>query len=212
MKKLLLFAIAVLCLSGCVGVSADITVKPDGSGALTLEYRVSESLDGLGKLDGNETRPPIPVSKMDFERSVKRIDGLQLASFSTNIKKNGAAQGAHVVTTVKLRFSTLDALVHFLSGTGQRAVYSQEGGINKLSMVLWEKWEIDPDLSSLAAAVSEDYYFSLRFSVPKGAAQFRIVDAEGRNLNLGVVGVDRVTIPTSALIAEKNGVQMEIIW
>ncbi|MDR0410731.1 MAG: hypothetical protein LBH75_01995 [Treponema sp.] len=214
MKKLLLFAVVVLCLNGCVSVNADIAMKSDGSGVLTLEYRILESLYRLGELDGNEMRPPIPVSKMDFERSVNRIDGLRLISFSAKTEAGRAPQdeNAQVVVAVKLKFSTLDALIRFLSGTGQRVVYSQENGNNKLLMVLWGEWEIDPDLNSLAVAVLEGYHFSLRFSIPKGTAQFRLISTDGVKLDLGVVGAGHVTIPMSTLIAEKNGVQMEILW
>jgi hypothetical protein len=210
MNKLLLFTAAVLCLCGCVDVDADIAMQADRSGALTLKYRIPKSLYGLGELDGNEARPTIPVGKADFERSVKRIDGLQLVSFSNKTEKRDKA------VVAKLKFSTPDALVQFLDATGQRAAYSQKNGISRLSMVLWEKWkeneEINADLSDFAASVLDGYRFSLRFSTPKGAAQIRVFDADGRVLYADAVSADQVTIPTSALIAEKNGVQMEILW
>ncbi|MDR0643729.1 MAG: hypothetical protein LBG05_02280 [Treponema sp.] len=216
MRKLLLFAGVILCLSGCVSVNADIAVKPNGSGVLALEYRVPESLDGLGKLDGNEMYPTIPVGKTDFERSIKRIEGLSLVSFSEKAEKRDPSYGAYMVTTVKLKFLTLDALVRFLSATGQRAVYSFKNGINRLSLVVWEKWEenekIDSDLLDLAAAVSEGCHFSLRFSVPQNAAQIRLVDVDGQDVDIGVIRADRVTIPMPALIVEKNGVRLEILW
>ncbi|MDR1466755.1 MAG: hypothetical protein LBI40_03975 [Treponema sp.] len=217
MNKLLLFAVAVLCLSGCVDVNADIAMQSNGSGTLTLEYRILESFHGLGKLDGNEMYPIIPVGKTDFERSVKRIDGLQLVSFSTKTAKrdNQQDKGSQIVVA-KLKFSTIDALVRFLDGAGQRAAYSKTNGNNRLSMVLWEKWEenggIDSDLSGLAATVLKDYRFSLRFSPPKGAPQIRLSTTDGQVLNVGTVSADRITIPMSALIAEENGVQMEILW
>ncbi|MDR1127390.1 MAG: hypothetical protein LBL06_04595 [Treponema sp.] len=211
MNKLLLFAVTALCLSGCVDMSADIAVQPDGSGVLTLEYRVLKSLYELGELDGNSARPIVPVGKADFERSVKRVDGLRLVSFSVKPEKGDAPQDKDdIVVVAKLGFSNLDALVRFLDGAGQRAVYSQENGNNKLSLVLWEEWEgIDADLSDLAIAVLEGYRFNLRFSAPKGSAQIRCFTTDGRILN---ASAERASISTSALIAEKNGVQMEILW
>ena len=77
MKLTLLLCLSAVVLNSCLGVSADITIKADGSGKIALEYRVSQALESLGKLDGNG--PAIPVGKADFERSVSRIPGLRLS-------------------------------------------------------------------------------------------------------------------------------------
>ncbi|GHT76702.1 hypothetical protein FACS1894124_8630 [Spirochaetia bacterium] len=70
-------------LGSCIGMSADITIRRNGSGVLALEYRMSRELESLGKLDGNERWLPIPVGKADFERTTDRIPGLALKSFSS---------------------------------------------------------------------------------------------------------------------------------
>ena len=56
----------VMLLSSCIGVNADMVVQANGSGSITLEYHVSQFLESLGKLDGNENWPLIPVGRADF--------------------------------------------------------------------------------------------------------------------------------------------------
>ena len=50
----LFLCLAAIGLNSCLGASADITIRSDGSGRIALEYRVSQMLESLGRLDGNE--------------------------------------------------------------------------------------------------------------------------------------------------------------
>jgi hypothetical protein len=57
-------------------------MRSNGSGRITLEYRVSNMAEAIGALDGNERWPTIPVGRADWERTVERFPGLSLVSFS----------------------------------------------------------------------------------------------------------------------------------
>ena len=65
----------------CMGVSSQIKLNADGSGTIKLEYRVALELENVGKLDGNEAYPPVPMGKIDLERSIARVSGLRLVSW-----------------------------------------------------------------------------------------------------------------------------------
>jgi len=127
MKKtetfLLLCGAALLCTS-CLGIAADITIRADGSGKISLEYRVSQMLESLGRLDGNEGWPAIPVGRADFERSLSRIPGIRMSFFSSQEKPN-ALGGRDLVTNVTLEFANAAALLAFLDNSGTHAAVTQ---------------------------------------------------------------------------------------
>jgi len=209
----LLLAPLVLMMNSCLGASADIMMRADGSGSVTLEYRVSQMLESLGRLDGNEGSPAIPVGKADFERSIARIPGLRLSSFSAKEVRN-AAGGKDLVTKVKLDFKDTAALLAFLDSTGSRATIAREGGKNVLRLVLLDlvKDAIDTDLLSLLQEISAGYEISVSFTAPKNAAlsviplsvpSVRIVQ-QGKKVSFA--------IGTGELLGLKDGLTLYISW
>ena len=167
--------------SGCLGVSMDITVRSDGSGVMALEYRVSKMAEALGKLDGNERWNTVPVGRADFERTMARLPGLRLTSFSSK------DEGADLVTRAQIAFDNFDDLAAFLAPQQDtqknRAVFTQENGTRTLFLLLSDASSaIDADLRSLYETLFSRY--SLRFSlnVP-AAATLRLTDAAGSSIN-----------------------------
>jgi len=171
-------ALAVFLLTSCLGVSMDITMRANGSGRIVLEYRVSQMLEAMGRLDGNERWPAIPVGRADMERSVARVPGLRLSSFSARNLPNGMG-GSDLVTRVALDFRDTDALLAFLDITGARASFGQQGGRSFLRLVL-----LDPsppidsaELLALIKEVSAGYEIRISINVPR------------RNTNLAAVSL-----------------------
>lgn len=171
-KMLLLLAcvITAAVLVSCVGVSADISIKADGSGRISLEYRVSQMLESMGRLDGNERWPAIPVGKADFERSLARIPGLRLVSHKVKEVSNDSG-GKDLVTKVVLEFSDTSALLNFLDSSGTEAVLSQENGKNKLKLSLRNPSAgvVNADFIRLMQDLTAGYNFYISMNVPKGA-------------------------------------------
>jgi hypothetical protein len=187
-------------------------LRANGSGSATLEYRVSRLLEGLGKLDGNNNWPIIPTGRTDIERTVNRIDGLKLVSFSAKEDDRDA------LYTVKLDFTSADALVHFLDATGQRASLTRDGAKTRLSVILTGGFaHIDPDLLALFTAVSAPYSIALSFSTPTDAA-LSLSTATGGPLDASdavVVSSGKkvsFTTPLPALLNHKDGAALDLVW
>ena len=216
MKKMALpLLCAVLVLSSCAGVSMEVVVRPDGSGTIALEYRLARELESLGKLDGNENWPTVPVGKADFERSVARIDGLSLRSFR---EKSAAAE---VVYEARLEFAGLEALARFLDDTGRSASLSREGGENRLVLSFNNAAglvEADPALLDLVASVFEGYALDFGITLP-GPPGLRVVDRLGAPLEDPPAGTallqgNRVSFsaPMADLLAAREPARLEIVW
>jgi len=209
---LLLFLSAVV-LNSCLGVSADITIKADGSGRIALEYRVSQELESLGRLDGNEGKPAVPVGRTDFERTVVRIPGLKLSGYSSRDVRN-ASGGNDLVTKVTLDFKDSSALLAFLDSAGSHAALVQDGAGSILRLTVLEPSgsATDPDLLSLLRQISEGYEFSISFSLPRNAG-VKMIPASVPAARLVSNGKKvSFSIGTGELLSMKEGLMLEIRW
>ncbi|MDR3130319.1 MAG: hypothetical protein LBU18_02105 [Treponema sp.] len=151
-------------LGSCMGISSVISLRRDGSGTISLEYRLSSEMESLGKLDGNAMWPAVPIGRADFERTAARVPGLAVKSFRTFIEKND------VVSRVTLSFAGVDALVRFLDASGGRAFLSTENGVLCLSLLLAaEGGGVESGLRELIDEASRGYFLSMSFSLPSEA-------------------------------------------
>jgi hypothetical protein len=151
LMKLLPF---LFLLSSCLGLSTDIQMLRNGSGRLTMEYKLSVTAESIGRLDGNERWPIIPVGRADWERSIQRLEGIKLVSFSS---KEGAND---IITSVTLDYENTSALINFLGR--DKASFSQGRFDYILIKPLSE--EIDADLLELMCQVFSGYKFSMSFT------------------------------------------------
>lgn len=163
MAKVVLGLSLVLVLSSCIGMDSDITIRQDGSGTITQEYRISRSLESLGKLDGNARQPAIPLGKADFERSVARVQGMKMTSYTEK------ATERDTIYRITLEFTALDALVHYLDAAGGGASLARENGKRRLSLSLGGGEKLDPDLAAFTRESMEGYAIKLGFSLPSEA-------------------------------------------
>lgn len=145
----------------CLAIDADIEVKTDGSGVMNLSYRISRTVESMGKLDGNERWLPLPVGEADFERSLSRIGALELEAFKTTQDERDVRVEAMV------SFDTVEALVAFLSANGRTARLTRDDDRTSLSLRLSDNaGPLDSDLVELVKVLFADYDIRIRFQTP----------------------------------------------
>jgi hypothetical protein len=175
------FLVAPLLLSlslvSCVDISADILIRRNGSGTLTLEYGIPAEIEALGKQEGNSRWLPVPVGPADFERSAARIDGLRLRSAETRNTETGT------LSRVRLDFERVSALLAFLDGLGAGVTYfSASGGINTLHLSLIDDAAPPPEgLSASVEDAFQNHHLELRFRLPTPGT-LSLLNAEGMEL------------------------------
>ncbi|WP_010256656.1 hypothetical protein [Treponema primitia] len=211
-KTPFLLLAAALVFSSCVGVATDIVIHRDGSGTIAMEYRLSREFESLGKLDGNERWPPLPVGKADFERTVARVEGLSLRSFTTKTTEQD------VISQAKLDFTSLEALVRFLDASGQRATLTRDGGKNRLTLGFNGAPGTEPELLALVSALMEGYSLNFSLTLPANA-ELHILDGHGGVLTSPPVGIVSVqgtkagfSSPMADLLSSSQAVNLEILW
>jgi hypothetical protein len=189
-----------------------IEIRRDGSGTISLEYRFSRVLEGLGGLDGNERWLPLPAGKADFERSLQRVPGLVLRSFASREDERDR------INTVTLEFANPEALLRFLDAGGGRASLIREGGDNRLSLQLRNLRPADGDLTDLLRAAGEDYSLELRLILPS-AASLAFTGGRGEKLAAPPAGKGEASgrevsyvASMAELLSSPDPVFMEIRW
>jgi hypothetical protein len=188
-RIVLIAVLAMGFMNSCIGSKSDITIRRDGSGSIDLEYRISRTVEALGKQEGNEPWPTLPAGRADFERTVSRIEGLELRSFAVKNEEKD------LVYAIKLDFQTPEALLRFLDAPGQGVRWEGEGEDRSLFLTLGSGRGLsDPALPRTASGAFQGYDYEFRVTLP-GTASLRLTDREGR---------ERPLPPGSRVSAEGN--------
>jgi hypothetical protein len=222
MRKINYFlAVAVLITTvSCIGVSADIKLRKDGSGTIAMEYRFSRMAETIGRLDGNEQWPVIPVGRADWERTIARVPDMKLVSFSSREEPAAVGADKDVVNKVTLEFNNAQALIAFLDPAGKRAAFSGEKGSGRLRLILNDgaSSPINADLLDLARQVSAGYKVNVTFSAARNSTM-TVTDGSGAAIDTpaeshAILSGKKVsfTIGTGDLLSRANGLGILFEW
>jgi hypothetical protein len=185
-------------------------MRKNGSGRLLMEYRISNMAENIGRLDGNEKWPIIPVGKADWERSVRRIDGVKLISFSSNTRAD------EIFTRVTLEYDNTDALVKLLDPYGSKVSFSP----NRLDIILIEplSTELNPDLLELMKQVSSGNKFSISFTAEANSV-LTVIDGTKKEIpapyGCEILSSGKkvsFSIDIAALFSLKDGIGISVSW
>ncbi|AEJ19633.1 hypothetical protein [Gracilinema caldarium] len=196
--------LVVLSFTSCIGLNSTVTIRQNGSGTIQLEYRLSRMFEALGKLDGNEKQLPLPVSRTDFERTLSRVPGLTLNSYSLSQDQK------NVIVKAELAFANLEALMGFLDASGQSVKLISEGDNRVMSMVLVKGIKnVDKDLENLVHTIFTGYTIDVRFTYPSPP----LVSASGKIGQATVTGTTvRYTSSVSDLVLSPEPVELRLSW
>jgi len=169
--------ILLLTFNSCIGLSLSIQMNKDGSGRLTMEYRISKMINNLGALDGNESMPSIPLGKADWERTIDRIPGAKLASYSSVEEKQDT-----VIKTV-IDYKDDQSLILLLDSFEEKTSITRQGQSGKMEIILLDDSindsTYDKDIMDLMRVFMDGYNFSVSLSGP-GNSTLAVIDGAGK--------------------------------
>jgi len=144
MHRILLACLCAAVLCSCLGVESRLSVRNDGSGTLSLEYRIPRSAGDLGRSPDKDAPVPLPVETADFLRAIEGIPGLRLARYTRR------ADEENVTIHAEVAFRRIDDLakVPALGDAGLSIVES--GGKHTLTQVVAGSPESPTTAESLA--------------------------------------------------------------
>jgi len=188
-------------------MDADIEIRDNGSGTIKLGYRISRLVESMGKLDGNERWLPLPVGRADMERTVARVKGLSLTSFSSKQDEND------VSIQSELEFTNLQALGAFLDASGRTASLNQANGKSSLTMRLAEGGgQLDPELKRLVDEVFKGYLVGIRVRTPSNPTSTGAGTATAPSIGTASINAAARTASYSASIAELLSSTLPVVW
>lgn len=100
---------AILLLSSCLNINAEIDISGNGSIKTTIIYTLDESINDFGRGFGTDDPWPFPLSEADFNQRVLLVEGTRLVRY--RMKDNGT-DGDEITAVV--RAESLEAMASFL--------------------------------------------------------------------------------------------------
>lgn len=130
MRRILLASLCVAALCSCVGVESRLAIRNDGSGTLTLDYRVPRQVAEFGKSAQASVTVPLPVEKDDFRRALAGAPGVRLARYSRRV--DGDVIAIHAVVA----FRRLEDLARLPALRSAGFAFTESAGTRTLTEVV----------------------------------------------------------------------------
>ena len=178
-----------------------IELKQDHSGTVVLNYSVMRAIINLGTIDEDKPFYTIPVSRGDFERTVARVEGLDLKTFRV------AEDSAELHVDAELTFESTDALSQLFSGSGPGAVeITTVDGRTVYRHIVFSGngSEIDADSKKMIETFFKDYEAIFTLAAPEPIESVSHGAFDGRNAS--------VSFDISKVTLEANPVIWEVTW
>lgn len=154
----------MVLFSSCIGVEADIELQEDGSGEITLSYRVSHIVARLGKLDDDGKFLSVPLNRDDFDRVAAVREGLEIRSVSVD------EDAENVYVDARIAFASVEDLQVLFGGVGGTTIQvTQNADEHVFRHVVFEgaNGPPDDDAAEMMNALFADYNISYRLTVPE---------------------------------------------
>lgn len=146
MRRILLACLCLAALASCVSVESRLAIRGDGSGTLTLAYRIPRAVADLGRSSDARATVPLPVAKTDFLRGLAGVPGVRLARYRRQLTETDVSVRAEIAFD---RVENL-AAVPALRDAGLSLVES--AGRRTLTQVVAAAPELPPTAEGIAMA------------------------------------------------------------
>jgi hypothetical protein len=190
-----------LTLAGCIDVESDMTVHNDGSGSMTLVYRISPVMKRMGQM-GDVVNPiPLPVYKEDFEALLINQKGIIMKSHSVKEENDGTIVTASFDFTDVKALSLLgeDENSFSLKKTGETMEFIQRlpsGGADG----------IDSETLEMLKSYCLDNYFLYTIHTPTPITEYSLGKLGGNKKYL------EYKVGIVELLTAKDGLVLSVKW
>jgi len=202
-KAGLLCVFAAVLLSSCVGIDSRLAIHDNGSGSLSLTYRVSQLVANLGNPVDGKGVVPLPLSKEDFERSLVSIQGkVRLTRFDRSENQKD------VTIHVELAFDSLNALAQMDAFKSAQISTSSDGGTHTFSQLVAKapREPISEDTLRMVDAFFGGYDLSFTVEAPQPV----------KTNSLGTLSSDKriltYTTTIGDIVRSKNDIVLSMSW
>jgi len=202
MTRWLIVILTVVLLSSCIGIESEILLRQDGTGVLTLSYKISQFMKNIDA-GREEKQLPLPVNEEEFVRTAEGIEGLRL----TDIDERQDEENVYI--RAELEFDSVDA-VNALGRSGRIGIsLENQGDTNTFRQVIFagqEGEKITEDSLEMIETFFQGYDLVYAITVPSQVKSHSLGDlsAEGRTVTY------TVTVPE--ILRESQPLVLEVTW
>jgi hypothetical protein len=189
-------------LASCIGIESRLVLRGDGSGTLTLSYKVSQFMKNID-VGREDKRLPLPVSEEEFRRTAEGIEGLRL------IEVQQREDEENVNIRAVLEFDNLEALNKLSPepGLGLSLSSGSEGTVfRQLVAPAGDPEELTEESLAMIEEFFAGYELSYRLTAPAPVKAHNLgeLSPDGRSVAYNV------TIPE--LLQATEPVILEVVW
>jgi hypothetical protein len=130
MRRIVFACLCTALLCSCVSVESRLSIRNDGSGTLSLDYRIPRSLGDLGRTADKDAPVPLPVERTDFQRAIAGVPGVRLARYSRK------ADDQNVAIHAEISFARLEDLARVPSLRDAGLSFVAAGGSHTLTQLV----------------------------------------------------------------------------
>ena len=195
-----LFLFAAFFLSGCVDLKADLVFSPDGSGRMSVDYRVDRAVAALEKTSGGADALPLPLEKAALDQRVRSTPGVSRNRWSREDLKDEI----HILA--EFGFSDPASFARFLDPNGKRVSYKTVDRVREFGIVLASGSRPPDDAAAWVDLSYEKDSVDLSVTLPD-----RALSVSAGTLSASGTTV-RYSIPTSEILKSPNALTWTIRW
>ncbi len=202
MTRWFIVILTVVLLSSCIGIESEILLRQDGTGVLTLSYKISQFMKNIDA-GREEKQLPLPVNEEEFVRTAEGIEGLRL----TDIDEREDEENVYI--RAELEFDSVDA-VNALGRAGQIGIsLENQGTTNTFRQVIFagqEGEEITEDSLEMIETFFQGYDLVYAITVPSQVKSHSLGDlsADGRTVTY--------TITVPEILKASQPLVLEVVW
>ncbi len=203
MKRFVLMIFIVPLFVSCIGIDSQVILHENGSGEISLHYKISNMVVDMGKVDRDDPFVPLPVTREDFSRVISQVEGVSLLSYAEK------SDEFNKTITARLSFTSIETLNRFYGTSDAVFSLSSDGSMHTFRQNIFKglpEGKIDADSQKLLEAAFKDYTLSFSVRTPRPI----------RNTNAGTLSQDKMTaVYTTSVIdlfREGKPVNWEISW
>jgi len=202
MTRWFIVLLTVVLLSSCIGIKSEILLRQDGTGVLTLSYKISQFMKNIDA-GREEKQLPLPVNEEEFVRTAEGIEGLRL----TDIDEREDEENVYI--RAELEFDSVDA-VNALGRAGQIGIsLENQGNTNTFRQVIFagqEGEEITEDSLEMIETFFQGYDLVYAITVPSQVKSHSLGDLseDGRTVTY--------TITVPEILKASQPLVLQVAW
>jgi hypothetical protein len=199
MKKVVVLLGLIVLLSSCIGIKNSVQFNRDGSGTVTMEYRISKMLTEMGE---GSSDAPLPLSQDDLKEAVSENPNLELKSVEQWDDEKDVYISAVIGFQKVNEFTDVEsfaAMPMSLEKQGGEFVYRQL--ISEGNTEGEEEAELDEETKKTMEAFFEGYELSFTVVAP----------SEITYHSLGDLAADRRSVTYSIPLLEMDKLEEETV-